>query len=245
MMVLWLVLGVLPLAIFAITLITLGLMDVSVAAQNKRCKNNLTQIGMALSKYHDAHGSFPPAFIADKDGNPMHSWRVLILPQLGEAELHAKYDFSQPWDSPTNASVLESMPQVFRCPSEKAGDTLTNYVAAVGGNAVFQGAEPVARSEITDDAGLTLIIGEASGVKVPWLKPQDLDVDLLWRRVTRGDPIHDMDSMMDPKGFSSPHKGGTHVLCANGKVVYARNSLSNQHVHDMLTRNGGEVIETD
>ena len=47
-----------------------------------QCTNNLKQIAAALQAYHQANGCFPPAYIADKSGKPMHSWRVLILPYL-------------------------------------------------------------------------------------------------------------------------------------------------------------------
>jgi Protein of unknown function (DUF1559) len=37
---------------------------------------------LTVANYHDTYGRFPPAYIADHDGRPMHSWRVLILPLL-------------------------------------------------------------------------------------------------------------------------------------------------------------------
>ena|SRR5271157_353196 len=46
------------------------------------CLNRLLEIGLALHRYHQANGCFPPAYIADKNGKPMHSWRVLILPYM-------------------------------------------------------------------------------------------------------------------------------------------------------------------
>ena len=46
------------------------------AARRTQCKNNLHQIGIALQNYRSEHGTFPPAYIADEDGKPMHSWRV-------------------------------------------------------------------------------------------------------------------------------------------------------------------------
>src|SRR5271163_108233 len=42
----------------------------------------IKQIAVALHNYHDTYGSFPPAYVADETGKPMHSWRVLILPFL-------------------------------------------------------------------------------------------------------------------------------------------------------------------
>ena len=70
------------------------------AARRAQCANNLKQIGLAFHNYHDAHKTFPPAYIPDKDGKPMHSWRVLILPYLEQQALYKRYNFDEPWDSP-------------------------------------------------------------------------------------------------------------------------------------------------
>src|SRR5262249_39303175 len=43
------------------------------AARRTQCRNNLRQIGLALHNYHEMHGAFPPAYIADASGKPMHS----------------------------------------------------------------------------------------------------------------------------------------------------------------------------
>ena len=40
--------------------------------------------------------SWPPAYLADRDGKPMHSWRVLILPFLEQQELYRAYHFDEP-----------------------------------------------------------------------------------------------------------------------------------------------------
>lgn len=42
----------------------------------------MSEIGFALQLYRCDHGTFPPPFTVDKNGKPLHSWRVLILPYL-------------------------------------------------------------------------------------------------------------------------------------------------------------------
>lgn len=49
------------------------------------CKRNLKMIGLALHNYHEAHGTFPPAYLTDSSGNPALSWRIQILPFLDDA----------------------------------------------------------------------------------------------------------------------------------------------------------------
>ena len=77
-----------------------------VAGNRAACGDNLKHIAMALHKYRQANGCFPPAYIADKNGKPMHSWRVLILPYLDQDALYKAYDFTEPWDGPTNKKLL-------------------------------------------------------------------------------------------------------------------------------------------
>src|SRR5690606_28292508 len=62
-----------------------------------QCQNNLRQVVLALHGYHVDHGCFPPAYVADAAGRPMHSWRVLVLPYLEEQDLYAAYNFAEPW----------------------------------------------------------------------------------------------------------------------------------------------------
>src|SRR5215471_3767238 len=58
------------------------------AARRSQCKNNLKQIAMALHHYADDYHALPPAYTVDAYGNPLHSWRTLILPYLGDREFH-------------------------------------------------------------------------------------------------------------------------------------------------------------
>ncbi|QDU78053.1 hypothetical protein Pan97_51330 [Bremerella volcania] len=62
------------------------------AAQRMQSQNNLKVIGLALHNYHDTYGTLPPAYIPDEDGQPMHSWRVLILPFVEANHIYAQYD---------------------------------------------------------------------------------------------------------------------------------------------------------
>ena len=48
------------------------------------CANNLKQIGLALRNYHGAHGCFPPAYIADESGKPMHQLAGAASAVLGK-----------------------------------------------------------------------------------------------------------------------------------------------------------------
>ena len=77
----WIGLGLVVLAVLAYY----AVQQVRQDARRNACKDNLRQIGLALSAYHEEYGSFPPAYIVDAAGRRMHSWRVLILPYLGQS----------------------------------------------------------------------------------------------------------------------------------------------------------------
>ncbi len=52
-------------------------------ARQTQCAANLERILAAMQAYHQKHGHLPPAYSQDQDGQPLHSWRVLLLPYLG------------------------------------------------------------------------------------------------------------------------------------------------------------------
>src|SRR5437879_5963776 len=58
---------------------------------------NLKQIGKAMKDYHDAHGHLPPAAAYGKDGQPLYSWRVMLLPFLGEEDLYSQFRLDEAW----------------------------------------------------------------------------------------------------------------------------------------------------
>ncbi len=65
------------------------------AARRSACMNNIPQISLALINYESANGHFPPPYTTDDDGNPLHSWRVLILPFLEENELYGQINLNR------------------------------------------------------------------------------------------------------------------------------------------------------
>ena len=104
------------------------------AARRTQCINNLKQIQLAILNYESANGHMPPAYTVDENGNPMHSWRVLILPYMEEVGVYDRYDLSEPWDSPANLALTQSyIPPQYQCPSNAPGmSTNTDYLAVEG-----------------------------------------------------------------------------------------------------------------
>ena len=67
-----------------VELLSLPIRQAREPAQRSQCANNLKLISEAMSGYYRSHGTFPPAYSKDPDGKPLLSWRVLILPYLGQ-----------------------------------------------------------------------------------------------------------------------------------------------------------------
>ncbi len=95
---------------------SLAFRNVQESAMRTRSADNLRRIAAALQSYQNDEGRLPPAVVYDEEGHPLHSWRVLLLPYLREEQLHRRFRFREPWDSPHNKQLLAAMPEVYRSP---------------------------------------------------------------------------------------------------------------------------------
>lgn len=145
------------------------------------CSNNLKQIALALGSYEVAKGHYPPAYIADKNGKPMHSWRVLLLPYLDMDWLYKKYNFNEPWDGPNNKKLAVYQNAVYECPSDpisrRPGSTQTNYLAVVGANTAWLGKRGRKLDEIGGTRSDTVMVVEVANSRIAWMEPRDLSLD--------------------------------------------------------------------
>jgi hypothetical protein len=216
------------------------------AHRKSDCQNHLKQIALAMQNYVSVYGTFPPAYIADSHGRPMHSWRVLILP-FTEAwhdspnfqEIYDAYDFNEPWDGPNNRKLLERMPDIYRCPSDThAPPGTTNYVAVIGNETAWPFAQSRALKDFADGLSNTLLVVETTDRNIPWLAPIDLDFAYLDPRINPPSKY----------GIASQHPGhkswpgGANVLIADGAVRYFQDTIDPKLVRALLTVAGGEPV---
>jgi hypothetical protein len=204
------------------------------AAPRSQCCNNLKQIALALHNYHDAHGCFPPAYIADENGRPMHSWRVLILPYLEKSlVLYGQYRFDEPWDGPNNRKLAKIRMRVFNCPSDhEEASTMTSYVVVVGPDTAWPGSEPTKLDDFADGSSNTILVVEVKNSGIHWMEPRDLHVV-------------QMAPGVNPKagqGVSSNHPGGANVLMVEGGARFLREDVAPDIFQALLTIDGGEQI---
>jgi prepilin-type processing-associated H-X9-DG protein len=202
------------------------------AARRMSCTNNLKQIAVAMHNYHQANGSFPPAYFPDENGNPAHSWRVILLPYMEQKALYDYYDFDSPWNSPENQAVADAAIPFYGCPSDSRRSPFeTNYMMIVGPGMLSDGPGSTTMRDISDGTSNTIMIVEVSGTGVHWAEPRDLDAGRLDFTIGREGGL----------AIGSRHPGCANVALCDGSVVTLAESTDPQIIRAMATIAGGEV----
>lgn len=188
---------------------------------------NLKQIGLAGHNYHDANG-FIANNVYSKDGMPLLSWRVLLLPYIEETPLYNEFKLDEPWDSDSNMKLIAKMPKLYAPVRVKAEPGQTFYRGFAGPGTVFEPKQKITLPGITDGTSNTAWVVEA-GQPVVWTKPDDLPFD----------PNKDL-----PK-LGGLFDGEFHVVTGDGAVHRIKKDFDPQVFKAMVTRAGGEVVGFD
>lgn len=222
-------------AAIAIGLLLPAVQKVREAASRATSQNNLKQISLAILNYEAAYGTLP-ADITDKNGKPILSWRVAILPFIEQDNIYKAMKMDEPWDSANNKEFSKSKIKTFMSPSsaileDKDGYGVTSYKGAAGPDCVFEpGKKKLRIVDITDGTSNTISLLEA-GDPIPWAKPGDFNFD-------PKKPLPKLDSVGKP--------GLCNVAMCDGSVrALNLKSVSEQTIKAALTKSGGEVLGKD
>lgn len=171
--------------------------------------DHLKVIGQALRSYAQVHGTYPPAAFLNAKGKETVSWRVLILPYLGQKALYDRFDLTKPWNSPTNLCILSEMPQVYRKSSDAVSTTETGFAGVQGSGSLFQNAcsQLNGGRKISGITGSEAVAAGAVGANVhlPWSAPGDIDIS----KVTQ---------LGSPDSFAGEGAGFTPFVFLDGTV---------------------------
>lgn len=198
--------------------------------QLRTARQRMYDLILAMHNYHDTHNSFP-ANVTDGKGNTLLSWRVLLLPHMGQEELYKKFDLTEAWDGPTNRKLIADMPDCFapaRGKTKNAGDTF--YQGFEGMDTVFTPGRKTPLVGVTDGTSNTIAVVEA-GEPVTWTKPADIP--------------------FDPKAVELPKLGGVFDgeffvgMCDGSVRVALPKHIDGGSFRAMVTSNGGEVVNND
>jgi hypothetical protein len=234
-----------PLMLFALLLP--AVQKVREASSRAQSANNLKQLALAMHMYHDKHARLPPAVVYDKNGKPLYSWRVLLLPYLGQDALYRRFKLDEPWDSPNNKALLPFMPavfasprgvttpepystfyQVFVGPGAAFETDVSRYSLRpfpLGGPGAFEASPVITLTQFTDGTMNTFLIVEA-GTAVPWTKPADLAFE----------PLRSLPPLGTP--------GGNRFVAAfaDGSVRSIQQDADEKILRALITRNGNETV---
>jgi RNA polymerase sigma factor (sigma-70 family) len=190
---------------------------------------NLLSLGLAMLNFAHDKNQFPATAVR-KDGKPLLSWRVALLPFLDEQALYNKFHLDEPWDGPHNKGLLDQMPAIYAPVRRRNEDSKhsTYYQVLAGPGALFGGDGGPKRDEIKDGADLTIMVVEAAK-PVPWTKPDDVLFE-------KGKPLPELGGLF---------KDGFHALFANGRVLFLSRKNKLEVLRALITPNGGEAISDD
>lgn len=209
--------------------------------QRMHCMNNMRQLILACHNYESAKKSLPPAVIEDNEGNPMHSWRVLILPYIDEQDLYDQYDFDEPWDGPNNSELATKIPAIYQCKLAKLGPTETTYKFVSDPDAIFDGTREPMFGDIPDGSSNTIAIVEDGSKPINWMKPEDVSIDEAITALTKVNKAHGhaIDGMFETTYF------GATVALADGSGMFIRHGVNREELRKALMANDGQIPDLD
>ena len=199
-----------------------------------RCQSRIRQIGVALHSYHDEYLAFPPAFIADENGKPMHSWRVLLLPFLEGHSVYDQYRFDEPWDGPNNSKLHNIRMPVFQCP-EGTSRQQSDYVVVVGPETWFQGERVGSLADAQDGTSNTILVIEIAKSDIHWMEPRDLPMDELLAEIEAG----------NGRAILGAHQAGANVTFGDVHTKLIPHSVDAKTWKAMLTAAGDDNLEEE
>jgi uncharacterized protein (TIGR03067 family)/prepilin-type processing-associated H-X9-DG protein len=191
--------------------------------------NNLKQIALAMHAFHDIYKRIPGQAIYSKDGKPLLSWRVAILPFIEQVDLYQQFKLDEPWDSDHNKKLIAKMPKIYVLPGLKdKSDGRTSYVVVAGPNTAFPG--PGIKKtlvSITDGTSNTAFVFEGKE-SVIWTKPDDLELP---KDATKAPMV------------GGHYKGGMNVAFFDGSVHWLRTDLDAATLRAIITPAGNEAVD--
>lgn len=166
------------------------------AAENLRQAKKMKQLANAMHAYHDVYNRFPNVGVnrvrpTKIESRPGLSWRVALLPYLGEQELYDEFTPDEPWDGVNNKKLAAKMPDIFSSPdiSEDGKSSMHVFYRKNRGPgppfSIFDEDVDVMRRfghrfrDITDGSFNTIMFVEAGPDKADhWTKPSGILFDV-------------------------------------------------------------------
>ncbi|XZE42760.1 DUF1559 domain-containing protein [Pirellulaceae bacterium SH467] len=206
------------------------------SSSDTEVKELLERVFIAIDQYTSVKKKPINAQI-DQDG-VIHSWRVAIYPWLSSNEFFGRYNFQEPYDSPSNLAASRSVrlkeqgevalfdpSSFFRTKSGSASGS--NWTSVLMITTVGE-VELNERGKVPDGNENTILIVFFSGSKVHWTEPTDLTVN----KDGTGNAVFEA-WLQEPEKI---------VLFRDGKIRRLSSDVQRKEIVAMCTLAGGESI---
>ncbi len=128
-------------------------------------------IGEAVRECCQKHGRMP--------GDNLLSWRVHILPMIGEGELFREFHLNEPWDSPANRKLIERIPPIYALTRDgirgsiESREFSTCFQAVLGAGTLWETCSLSGRGLPAPPCSAAIIVQVDQTHAVVWTKPAD------------------------------------------------------------------------
>jgi Protein of unknown function (DUF1559) len=133
------------------------------------------KVSVAIHNYYSAFRKSPTNVATSSEEPSQLSWRVHLLPTLGEQSAYERFALDEPWDSDTNKAAAANIPLVFQSASGTKGKT---DLCIISGQKSLLGGKGDWMRDCTDSLENTImLVRVGSAREVPWTKPADISLD--------------------------------------------------------------------
>jgi hypothetical protein len=198
--------------------------------QVARVTSNMRELGIAMHSYADSKKTLPAWASYSKEGKPLLSWRVHLLPFLGQEALYKEFHLDEPWDSEHNKKLIPRMPDVYKSPAYLGGEVgKTTFLVPLGPDVAFPLENKGNRlpADFPDGTSNTILMLDVDDDRaVIWTKPGDLEVN----------------QTKPTAGLGNRPSGKFGVLLADGSSHSFPKKVAPGNLWAYFTRAGGEIV---
>ena len=136
-------------------------------------------ISLGINGYLQGNGRRYPNYATfGENGTPLLSWRVALLPYIGELELYNQFHLNEPWDSEHNRTLIAKIPKGFTDPTGQApaGSTLFRMIGGPG-SFLSQFPNGFSVSDLKFPRGTLYIVTVRPEQAVEWTRPEFLSYE--------------------------------------------------------------------
>ncbi len=190
--------------------------------------NNVRHLILGMHNFESAYKELPgPAY--GKGDSPGLSWRVAVLPFVGEQELYEQFRLDESWDSEHNRKLIPQMPPVFLHPSStlQVSGGRSSFIVPTAEGCAHQPGKPCRFKDFRDGSSNSILLLAVTDETAPvWTQPVTSNVDLNQPRT----------------GLWRSADGNFLAGRCDGSVALLSESNPDDTIRALLTINGGETI---